>query len=324
MSNFGMLRDSADACPSCSTRLRISLETADKSQFECPECGVALVAHQQSDGTIQIAEFSAILSEVSSHGVDFPRSVRVTFPRSVSELPGGSRTVAAAVTLIVGILLLTFLLPGGTDSKHVGPDPDAAAADHHNNDVDPSDAESSALAANSADSLPTETHDAKPPPLIEAPVDASHAAVIADSLPVPGGNDVNVASGTAAAENHQSKITNAVGEQAKEPDAAEITKPASAAQPAAKPMSVRERLDISIRSFRQTKPIPLRDVIRIVERMCRVRVDISATSPEQLDKQITVSLQQTTPADILAEAGRNSGLRVIVEGASVRMISAPE
>jgi hypothetical protein len=324
MTNSETVRDSDRVCPSCSTRLRIPLETADKSQFACPECQVALVAHQQSNGTIQVAEFSAMLTEASSHGVDFSRSVHVDSPRSVSQLPGGSRTIAAAVTLVVGILFLIFLLPGSTDSEQAGPDTDTAVAGPHSDEVDPTEVESDALATNSADPLSTETPDAQTPRVIEVPVEPPQADAVADSLPAPDANVVNVASATETTPNDQTKISNAAAEQAKDPDAAEITKPAAAAQPAAKPMNVRERLDISVRSFRQTKPTPLRDVIRIVEQMCRVRVDISAASPEQLDKEVTVSLRQTTPADILAEAGRNSGLRVIVEDASVRMISTPE
>lgn len=323
MTNSATVRDSDGVCPSCSTRLRISLETADKSQFGCPECGVAVVADQQSDGTIQISKFSAILSEASSHGVDLPRSVR--------QLPGGSRTIAAAVTLIVGILLLIFLIPGSTDPQQAEAGPDSAAGERHDDgDVVPSDAESSTLIANSADPSINDKLDEQKLHLIEAPVDFSHADVVPDWIPAAGGKAVSVASGTETAANHTTKITRAAGEQTRDPDVAEIVTPAPAALPAlpeqatAKPMSVRERLDISIRTFRQIDPTPFRDVIRIVEQMCLVRVDISAASSEQLDKEVTVSLEQTTPADILAEAGRKSGLRVIVEGASVRIVSAPK
>lgn len=95
-------------------------------------------------------------------------------------------------------------------------------------------------------------------------------------------------------------------------------------QPTPKLMSVRERLGFSIQSFRQTNPVPLRDLIRTVERMCRVRVDVSGVSPASLSAEITLSFTDTTPADILSEAGRRTGLRVIVDESSVRMIPAEE
>ena len=90
--------------------------------------------------------------------------------------------------------------------------------------------------------------------------------------------------------------------------------------PTPKPMSVLDRLGFSIESFRQPKPVPLRDLIRTVEQMCRVHVDITGAPPDSLSAEITLSLKDTTPADILSEAGRKTGLRVIVDESSVRMI----
>ena len=87
------------------------------------------------------------------------------------------------------------------------------------------------------------------------------------------------------------------------------------------PMNIRQRLEISIIRFRQPDPVPLREVIRTVEQMCRVRVDVSAVPVEQLDSPITLSLTETTPAAILTEAGRKSGLRVIVDENSTRLVS---
>ena len=84
-------------------------------------------------------------------------------------------------------------------------------------------------------------------------------------------------------------------------------------------MTLPQRLGISISSFRLTKPVPLREIIQTVEQMCRVQVDVSAASSQQLAQEVTVSLKDTTPAGILAEAGRKCGLAVIVGDDSVRM-----
>ena len=91
-------------------------------------------------------------------------------------------------------------------------------------------------------------------------------------------------------------------------------------QPTPEQKSVRERLGFSIKSFRQTKPVPLHDLIMTVEQMCRVNVDVTAASEKSLSTAITLSLVDTTPADILADAGRKTGLRVIVDESSIRMI----
>ena len=89
-------------------------------------------------------------------------------------------------------------------------------------------------------------------------------------------------------------------------------------------MTVHERLEISISRFRQANPVPLRELIRTVEQLCRVRVDVSAASDELLETPVTLSLTKTTPSAILTEAGRKSGLRAIVDDDSVRLVPTEE
>jgi hypothetical protein len=177
-------------------------------------------------------------------------------------------------------------------------------------------------AANRSPKSEPNTPEQTVPRLTELPVDLATSSR-SDLKPKRPGGSVQQIAGTEETTNPDSQGAATIDVRPHGDDISEVGSPEPPAQPVAKPMNVRSRLDISIRSFRQTKPVPLRDVIRTIETMCRVRVDVSAVPPKLLAAEVTVSLRETTPLRILTEVGREHGLRAIVAENSVQLISNP-
>lgn len=333
MTNSGMVHHVSDACPSCATRLRIALETAEELPFSCPECGVALVAHSGSTGSVEISAFAAAPSDSPASAVDLSSLL--------SRFPGGSRTVAIVATFAFGMVMLTCLIPEREHSVIPGVERDGGSVDKQSGDEMVADALPirSTVVHDETESIDPGRDFSNPEfSSVAEELTVSDIAITALSelpldLPQPFRSDLESASeevvgqgatGSEATPDEKLDLSIVTGDATEHPDAAPTDEPSTTVQPSRKLMSLQERMDVPINSFRQTKPMPLRDVIRIVEQMCLVRVDTSAVSEEQLSQQVAVSLLQTTPSGILTEAGQKTGLGVIVDDASVRLVSEVE
>jgi predicted RNA-binding Zn-ribbon protein involved in translation (DUF1610 family) len=338
-----------DVCPSCNTRLRISLQGQPRSEFVCPECGLALLARLASNDSVEI-------SAVPTAPLTKPHKQSI-----ISRFPelrlGRSRIIAVVITASVGLLLFILVTPSTeqlqqstdvaasnlstgprtldnvntvatVDSTKQGievdrPAPDAGIAESNVASPfrnSPEDAVNKSLESNP--NARTVTPQQTAPILSELPIDLAISPTRDSQPKLPAGSVQQVA-GTEDSRNPDSEKAATIGEPPLVGDVAEIGSPQVPAQPVAKPMNFRSRIEISIRSFRQSKPVPLRDVIRTIETMCRVRVDVSTVPSKLLAAEVTVSLRETTPLEILTEVGRKHGLRAIVGDSSVQLISNP-
>jgi len=312
-------------CTSCNTRLRLIPRDAAEYHSECPECGASLVIRFRADGSASVSLFD------TSAASSLPRKPAPS--RSPHWWVENSRNIAATITVAGAIALAIMLMSSASESQQDSTSFDnAGAAPVQNNKRQPdkpTDREVQRKTSKSETSLPGSQTVSTP---------------TVPALPVLTGNE-QLSSGSATKDEARSRPDITVADLSELPVQLSLpsdskasiatiggtiddsslpnTIVAAATTAGSRPekMSVSERLEISIRSFRQTKSVPLSDVIQTVEQMCRVQVDTSAASLEQLNNQLSLSLENTTPALILTEAGRKSGLRVIVDKDSVRMIS---
>lgn len=312
-----------DVCPFCNTRLRIQLQGSDRVECPCPECKAPLTAHLGMSGAVEVSKAKPTAAKAESR--------EIAPDWSASFLSGRTRTVAAAVTGFFGILIVAAVTHSSNEPE-TGSESNFATAIDPASQVppqqqSPADSQektegsvlasktSSAPAAALPEETPAETETAESPEVSEA---------LALPAKVLGDPSVLLVVGTEPpAQSFTQKILNP-GISTVPTDGEPVADPTTVSKPVSRPMSLRQRLGISIRSFRQEKPISLRELVQTIENMCQIRVDVSTVSAAHLDKQITVSRDRTTPADILTEAGRKCGLRIIVAENSIRLTSETE
>lgn len=345
------IAESQNACPSCRTRLRVALQAGTQTEFVCPECGTELVARSTGKRTLEISAVQkrAALSQP---------------PRSASWrwllISGNIRTTAVVITVSCGMFLAIILTPPvgepclrpGRDARDPAASVDTATVDNSGNSNQPAGgATGSEFEATRARSVVPKrdtgsfsrrhteagSENAATSPVDAIRPDSELASTISNEPPIaltlPPLGDEKPARPTGSVQLVAGKEETGRSDPPGQPlgdektataDEVKVVTPNLADEKTAEPMNVQARLEISIRSFRQTKPVPLRELIRTVEQMCRVRVDVSAAADEQLETPVTLSLTKTTPSAILAEAGRKSGLRAIVDEDSVRLVSTDE
>ena len=336
MTNPGLLNSPSSVCPACNTRLRISPDGKVEMRYACPECRAGLVVQCRSDGTF-------IVTTVADES---PRKKR-GLSQFYRQLTGNSRNIAFAVAASIGFTMLSLLTPA-VETSPPGPRIDIVAADRQ---IKPG---SKTVADHLPDDRLQKPHSEPKNDDSNEFDDRLRIQDVAVSAPIT--NRLDASEKTENGVNHPSDgsidetasalipgsitdVRKILTEQPVELIIAESATPdseiprespvesqspetvvsAAEKQSAVGPMTLPQRLGISISSFRLTKPVPLREIIQTVEQMCRVQVDVSAASSQQLAQEVTVSLKDTTPAGILAEAGRKCGLAVIVGDDSVRM-----
>lgn len=290
---------SRNSCPSCRTRLRISLQANAESEFSCPECGAALAARSVANGDV---EYSPV-----ENATTVDRSLAQPTFQSWRKIFGNSRIIATVVTASVGTVLALFMTQSASE-------PDI----HQLNDQRENSADSVINNSGTAALTPTES-------FIEVPTTFEGKSEVATSDAVPQRE-------AATAQLTEDPIQPDPPRQSGVPEIGspdDISRPeapllAQSDKTVTQQMNVRQRLGISILRFRQSDPVPLREVIRTIEQMCEVQVVVATASAEQLESLVALSLTETTPAAILTEAGRKSGLRVIVDENSVRMVSTDD
>lgn len=341
MSHWDSQAGAPIVCPSCKTRLRLSMDAKNPSfEFDCPECEVSLVARWDAATGVVV---SAAKDQLSGEGPAHDDPTRPT-----RTLTAKHRTIAAALTASLGILLVISLAStedsSSVNSIHdptegpgnaVGPG-NAADQPHKESEVpgksvvevanakeSGEDAELVDTASQIAEQTNNDHVDSAEHPREAASSPPDELITMSDRDAVKLISAHDVALGLDLEASAVAQIASEAKSEA-QPGGPQESFDSQPKQPTPKPMSVRDRLEFSIESFRQTNPVPLRDLIRTVEQMCRVRVDVSGVSPGPLSAEITLSLQDTTPADILSEAGRKAGLRAIVDESSVRMIPAED
>lgn len=347
MTNQGVASVPSSVCPSCNTRLRLPQLEAEESQFDCPECQTSLAIRRDGDGNTAVSIFEPPAAEEPSESLAGSRPAILRDARS--------RLIAAAVSTAGGIVIALLLIPTDkpvdrsgqhvTDAEHVpapevDPIPQQPASNVIRRDTANSGTTRPDLMNEPANTLPAiaARPDNRRPDtdsVTEQEIENTEKTVIADlselpvklSLPSASSRQADTrsaASGetarTTRLPGNDSKITTVSGTAgSNEPTKATLPS-TTEKQPSPRPMTVQQRLEISIRRFRQTKPVALAEIIRTVEQMCRVQVDTSVLSSDQLNQEVSVSLQNTTPALILTEVGRKTGLRVIINGNSVQML----
>ena len=334
MSDWNSQPGTPIVCPSCKTRLRLSMSSENPSvEFACPECEIALVAiWTVTTGVVVSAAEDQVCGETPVHDA----AIRLT-----RKLTAKHRTIAAVITAALGLMLVISLTStGSTPSSHSIPEgtkvPGIAAAQSHE--------ASDAANKSDADVARTMEQATEPQALVDTGSqiteqtyndrsdDTEQPDAVSPSPPPPAALIANAArdsvklvsadGDTSGSDPEASAVAQIAAHVKNESSDGRVLEPLDlqSQQPTAEQKSVRERLGFSIKTFRQTKPVPLHDLIMTVEQMCRVDVDVTAASEKSLSTEVTLSLVDTTPADILSEAGRKTGLRAIVDESSIRMI----
>lgn len=312
-----------DVCPFCNTRLRIQLPGNDRVECPCPECEAPLIAHLGMSGAVEVSKAEPAAAKAESR--------EIAPDWSASFLSGRTRTVAAAVTGFFGILIVAAVTHSSNEPE-TGPesnfstaiDPAAQVPPQQQSPADSQEKTEGSVLASKAPSVPAVDLSEETP----AETETAESPEVSEALELPAKAPDNpsvllVAGTEPPTKSSTQEIPNS-GISAGIADVKPVADPTTVSKPVSRPMSLRQRLGISIRSFRQEKPISLRDLVQTIENMCQIRVDVSTVSAAHLDKQITVSRDRTTPADILTEAGRKCGLRIIVAENSIRLTSETE
>lgn len=324
--------ESRTVCPSCKTRLRLSMNASELSlDFDCPECEISLFASWDETTGVKI---SAAEDEVSADVTAQDQATRLT--RNLLAKP---RTIAAVITVSLGLILaISLASTEGTPATKLSRDETEMPAGAADRPRDESEAPDKSVAEVAIPVEPAREAELLVDAASQAPEQRNndrsdfykHAGDIALAPPdglvakagQPSGELVSAGGEASGTDPPVSAVEQIPSDVKDDLPAGLVVKPLDAQpeQPLPKPMSVRERLGISIESFRQTEPVSLRELIKTVEQMCRVHVDVTSASQNSLTTGVTLSLKVTTPADILSEAGRKAGLRAIVDESSVRMI----
>lgn len=346
MTSQGSDGEPRDVCPSCNTRLRISLQGLPRDEFGCPECGLALLARRASDDVVEILPVSASPLTRSNEQsiVGLSQGLR----------HGQSRIVAAMITAAIGLILFIFttasthqsqqgtevtasqltIRPPTVDKASIGesvdstepgigdnrPTTDAGRPERNASSPRNNDAEESAnMTSITEPKARTVTPQDTAPALIDLPFNLADLSTrdLQPERPAVSGQQI---AGTEDSTDPRSQEAATIGQRPSGDNVPKLSTPKVPAQSVTKPMDVRSRLDISIRRFRQTKPVTLRDIIHTIETMSHVRVDVSTVPSEILAAEVTISLRETTPLEILAEAGRKHDLRAIVGDSTVQLI----
>lgn len=338
MTSRDVVTESSVICPACSTRLRISPLQAVIPNFHCPECDTALAADRGADQTVVLRVIPVERSD---------RDSRVSLLQHARS--GNSRLIAFVVAASVGMVTLILTVPSveseGHQRLHVNVDSEAGSTAGRN--VTASDNASVSMPPVSdqgskghrrqfsdaaADHLVLDTvsgtNRSGTPTVHPAGKSSPSQAVQND-----GASDARLLTGREAAggppitKPPQSGVL---------PEREPFPVPEKPAEVSADATSVETtgvestrvesmrwslRLKIPIQSFRVTEPLSVRKVVELVEQMCRVEVGTSSVADGKLDRRVTLILQETTPVEILSEAARKSGLRVIVDETSVRLVA---
>ena len=329
MSDWNSQPGTPIVCPSCKTRLRLSMGAENPLlEFACPECEISLVAIWTVTTGVDV---SATEDQVSGATPAHDAAIRLT-----RKLTAKHRTIAAVITASLGLILaISLTSTGSTPSSNLvleGTEVPGIAAEQSHEAPDKSDADVARTmelarepqlivdtAAHITEQTDNDRSDSaeQPGEVSSSPPDALVEKAAHNSVKL-----VSADGDTSESDPEASAVAQIAAQVKNESSAGRVldTLDLQSQQPTPEQKSVRERLGFSIKSFRQTKPVPLHDLIMTVEQMCRVNVDVTAASEKSLSTAITLSLVDTTPADILADAGRKTGLRVIVDESSIRMI----
>lgn len=331
MSSRDAVTEPSGVCPACMTRLRVSLQESGGERFDCPECDAGLVVERTSDRS---DAFQVTLAVSSVRRKDVP-SFRNIFS-------GHSRLVAFFVTASVGWTILALIVPSVESEGHrrldraaetpVQPAADAEPETHESGEpkhqivrgddefpdvgrspvvpdtevrstVDMTRAQSGASDDSSASKVSSNLESGRPAGRENSPDDSLGGSIPSEPVlpraPLTGGRKV------AAAKEERKPSTVAVVNR---PEVAET-------------MNLTQRLEIPIQRLRITDSLPFQDVVRMVEQMCRIQIDVSTVSKNELERGVTLELQETTPIEILSAAARKNGLRVTVNETSVMIVA---
>ncbi len=300
-------------------------------EFACPECEISLVAIWTVTTGVDV---SATEDQVSGATPAHDAAIRLT-----RKLTAKHRTIAAVITASLGLILaISLTSTGSTPSSNLVLEgtkvPGIAAEQSHeaSDAANKSDADVASTMEQATEpqalvdtgsQITEQTYNDRsddteqPGEVSSSPPDALIAKAAHDSVKL-----VSADGDTSESDPEASAVAQIAAHVKNESSAGRVldTLDLQSQQPTPEQKSVRERLGFSIKTFRQTKPVPLHDLIMTVEQMCRVNVDVTAASEKSLSTEVTLSLVDTTPADILSEAGRKTGLRAIVDESSIRMI----
>lgn len=332
MSSRERVTEPSSICPACNTRLRVSPREAAIPNFHCPECDTALAADRGADQTVVLRVIPAE-TPVDRCGFSLLQRSRCQH----------SRLIAFVVAASIGWTLVMLTVPDveseGRRRRHVEFDSDAqstsnqdvtvavppeqeeapddhrrqfsdTAPDHRVVESDAGSARSVAATDDSAGSVPASQ---------SLKSDAALSAGLLTQYEPDGARPVAIHPQPGVVSDDESlPASEKPAEVSDDETSTEATGLKSAA---VQSMTLSQRLEIPIQSFRITESLSVHEVVRLIEQMCRVEVDTSGASAGKLEREVTLLLQETTPVEILSEAARKSGLRVIVDETSVRFVS---
>lgn len=309
-------------CPACSTRLRLTDAEIPEDEFDCPDCAVALRVIESESGDLHLQATPAVV-DASEHGSGLPRS----------------SWIALLATSGIAVLILVLVVSGGSESS-VDSQDDVAASTRP---------EAGRTVTDATPIPPDEPVVIAPPQAPNSDVSSHLLTELTNQIEIPHagtpsspddptlGDDRASGDDRAPGDDPAPRVTPAVDvpdetvpddepvidtgndspTQPVDPD--EVTVPVLPELPR---LSFKERLEIDIASFEQSKPASLSGLVEVIEQLAQSRIEIDDLSEAIRNQTVSFSLKNTTPLGILTETARLAGARVIVDddARSIRLV----
>ena len=333
------------ACPACRTGLRFG-DAPVRERFRCPECGEPLHA-TESATQIAVRLASDVESEAANSNEDAAGLPEFRVSPSV--------TAGVVVAVLAVISLGTVMLSGGDDEESpnddaliagVDSDSSVAGSEENGNERDGNDGGRQAASdSTEQDNLPGDVTSQNGNEQAQQPIapatqvtdidpktdqPGSLAADATSTPALPQENDperpastpgaVQQTSGEVEVANSDTQKDETQPEDPKAEKQPAIVVVSEPPQPAPVIVPLEERLAVRLQEFRQPKPVELKTLLVDLEQMAAIEIELKGVPSELLTKTVRLSLQNTTPREILAEAAKRVGLRVEVTDDQVRLI----
>ena len=335
------------ACPSCATRLRLGPTFFAEKRVPCPECSTDLLVGHSESG-IRVALFVAEIEDAVSK-----------LPSIVSKIldsPRRAQWLAGAVTSIVALTIIVLVLTGPDDTDRVSADP-MQEEKHAPSQL--GTGTTVALDKTDATKLPDDSViDSPKTPAnqnTDASADRNETVGVVPAAPQPNLLNERPDNVTELPSTQIKQVVNT--ENANEPDTqvkpASIDVPAKPnvgpgpvppvdsqvvgpvvtgptddvplvekppiAPPVEPPKTLVERLAQPLRSFKQATPVPLSAIVEIVEELVQARITFEVSVTPALQTLVVLSLEKTTPQELLEQAVVRAKLKVVVTDDAIRL-----
>lgn len=295
-----------DVCPSCSTRLRLFPDDSREVSFRCPDCETQLVVRASNRGAVRI--------ELADARIDSEPARRLR--ESLNSLAALGLESVITRRVVATLLALLILIWGSSSIRSLS---DRTASQQELVSAVPGEAMPEVDFVAVSKPRPESSMRAKPE--VEAPVAHSpDEGMVNAPLVSEEAVEIEPVAATPPA-NPVRQVSAEAGEESVGTVAGPVENPVAAVHETPEPLTVRERLSIAITRFELPKPVPFRTIVSLVENLGNVQIDTTGVDDEFLNQPLKVSLNETTPWEILQGSASRVGLTVHISDEALSLVS---